>query len=385
MRRDYFLIGLGTRILMMALFVLINQDSQYNDASEIIYYAFQEMFKGNNPYSKIDYILNWGDSTFTQPFNYGPVTLILYLPAMLLPLWHNSLWLGMTVMINIYCYLIAEFLSKKGSLDVNWQIGAKINTSEKDSRQNVLLYYGGVFFWMIPVGTTCITVFIYGSIFLLVLALLNLNTPLLSGLFISLGAFSYQIIILMVPIFAIYYLRKEWKLLWKFIIGALPGLMIFLFFEIWDSGGIFYSLIGYNAEMPYNKCPTCANGFDQWSIFSIPRVLYNISNGNITIGPLLRIIFGCILILICIYFLIAKNQKTHPAFFVVKYCVWVIIGFTLTTNYGQSHYLIFLYPLLLFYYQAKSPDFRKKSPIGSSIYTWEDFEKYKTVFGDPPL
>ncbi len=383
MRKDYFFIGLGTRLIMAAIFILVNQQSHYNDASEIIYYAFQEIFQGNNPYSSI-YTLHWGESTFSQPFNYGPFMLLLYLPAMLIPIWYNSLWIGMTIVINVYCYGIAELLTKWGSRDNKWQQNALVDTSEKDPRQNVLLYYGGLFFWMIPAGTTCITVFIYAPIFILLLAFHYLDRPILTGLFIALGSFTYQIILLMAPIFGIYHLKRSWRDFGKFLLGIVPVLFVVLFFEFWNSGGLLYSLIGYNVMMPYNKCPTCNNGFDAWSIFSIPRLAYNFSNGMIQIGPLMRIIFAILLVLICAVYLFTHYFDNFQAKFLMKYCIWAVIGFTLTTNFGQAHYLLFLYPLLFYTIQSAHPDFRKEDPIGPGIDTWQDFERYTREHGKYP-
>ncbi|MHA1648390.1 MAG: hypothetical protein ACTSVU_08870 [Promethearchaeota archaeon] len=384
MRKDYFFIGLGTRVLMLFLFILLNQKANYNDASEIIYNAFTQLLSGHNPYSQI-YELHWGSSTFTQPFNYGPIMFILFLPAMLIPVWYKSLWIGMAIMINVYCYLIAEYISKKGSRDMRLQKNAKISFFEKDPRQNQMLYYGGVFFWMIPVGTTCITVFIYAPILLVILAFGELKNSFKSGLFISLAGFSYQLVLLFAPIFAIYHLKRGWKDFWRFIMGCIPALLILSVFIVWSPGGLFESLIGYNAEMPYVKCSDAHNGFDTLSYFSIPKILYSLSNGNIQIGPEMRLGLAVIFGIICLIYLFSHRFDVFEEFFIIKYCIWADIGFTLTTNFGQSHYLIFLYALLLYYYQMKKPDFRKNIPIGPGVWNWDDFEKYKKYYGKIPL
>ena len=139
MRKDYFFIGLSSRLFMLLLFIILNQYDKYNDASEIIFKAFLELFDGRNPYSTT-YLLEWGSDWFSQPFNYGPITLFLLIPAMILPFWKNSLWVGMYIMINIYCFLIAEYVSKIASRDLNLQNRAKTLKVDKDPRENRLLY-----------------------------------------------------------------------------------------------------------------------------------------------------------------------------------------------------------------------------------------------------
>ncbi len=380
MRKDYFFVGLGVRLLMLLIFIFVNQNDAYNDASEIIYQAFQELLSGRNPYSKPEYILAWGDSEFSQPFNYGPVTLLLYLPAMLLPIWYNNLWIGMTIMINVYSFLIAEYVSKIGSCDKKCQQKAQISHTDKDPRENQLLYYGGIFFWLIPVGTTCITVFIYAPIFLTVIAFDKLKNPFISGLCITLAAMSYQLIYLFIPIYAVYHAKRGFKEVGIFILGSLPAIVLLFVFVIWPTGGIIESLFLYTGEMPYNKCLECGNEFDAWSIFSIPRILYNVSNGGITIGPQARLVMFFILGTLNVVYFFSKRFDTYEEWFLIKYILLSIILFTLTTNYGQSHYLIFVFIPLLYYFQMRSPDFHKKYPIGAGMWSWDDFDKYYTKY-----
>ncbi|WP_371804969.1 hypothetical protein [Candidatus Lokiarchaeum ossiferum] len=380
MRKDYFLIGLGVRLLMLLIFIYVNEDEVYNDASEIIYQALQELLGGRNPYSKSEYFLAWGNSQFSQPFNYGPVTLLVYLPAMLIPIWYNNLWIGMAIMINVYSFLIGEFVSKIGSCDRKCQKNAQISHIEKDPRENQLLYYGGIFFWIIPVGTTCITVFIYAPILLTVLAFDKLKNPILSSLCITLAAMSYQLIYLFVPIYVVYHMKRGLKDFGFFILGALPAIFIGLIFIFWPSGGFIESLFTYSSNMPYNKCPSCGNNFDSWSVFSIPRILFNISDGSIQIGPEARFFMFFILGVICVVYLFTKRFDSYEEWFLIKYFILSVILFTLTTNYGQSHYLIFLFIPLLYYFQMKKPDFHKQYPIGAGMWSWDDFDKYYSKY-----
>src|SRR6056297_1924591 len=133
LRKDYFLAGLGMRIIMLSIFLIGNHYDKYNDMSEIIFQAMNNMLQGQNPYS-VTYELEWGSGTFIQPFNYGPVTLIMLLPAMLLPFWYNTLWVGMYVMINVYYYLLCNYLMKKMTFDKDLQ---KLRPSEGDKHAKI--------------------------------------------------------------------------------------------------------------------------------------------------------------------------------------------------------------------------------------------------------
>ncbi len=408
MRRDYFFIGLISRIAMLIVFIVINQTIEYNDASDIIFQALQELVHGRNPYRKL-YTLAWGEGTFTQPLNYGPITLFLYLPALILPYWHNSLWIGMTVMINIYSYVIAEYVSRRGAIDQGMQFNATVSYRHLDPRVNQLLYYGGLFFWMVPVGTTCITVFIYGPILLTVLAFDQRDRPFIAGLCISLAAMGYQLIYLFVPIYVIYFLKKSPRFFIFFCIGCLPAFGILVLFFFWQyPSGILTSLFVYTSQMPYVKCPECGNNFDRFSVFSIPRLVYNFSGGEIQIGSQARIVMFIILGILCIFFLCSTiifklvdeisskfywfqrfqrgffKNMLNPDFYVQIYIIIAVILFTLTTNYGQAHYTIFLFIPLLYYYQMKKPDFHKHVPIGANLKNWMDFEGYIRKFHQLP-
>lgn len=377
MRKDFFYFGLSMRILMVFIFLVINETTQYNDASLIIYKGFVHLFKGENPYSYW-YELNWGTGTFSQPLNYGPLVFIVFLPAMLLPFWYRDLWIGMAVMINVYAFLTAQWVSKWGSQDLSLQKEAEIITEDKDPRQNRLLYYGGLFYWMIPLGTTSISVFIYAQIFLCTLAFIYREKPLYAGLFLTIAGLSYQLTLLFLPIYAIYYFKRNWRDLRHFIFGCIPAFLLFLFFVFWQyPAGTIDSLFLYSSSMPYEKCSTCGNNLDRWSIFSIPRLLYNWSAGQIQVGNYFRLGMIAILAIICGIYLFTHKFDKNPDFLLVKYQILAVILFTLTTNYGQSHYLIFLFIPLLYYFQIKKPDFRKQKPIGGSRKTQIEFEPLK--------
>lgn len=364
MRKDHFLIGLGIRVLMLFFFIHLNETNHYNDASLIIYKGFLHILKGENPYSYI-YELPWGTGTFTQPLNYGPIVFILFLPAMFIPIWYEDLWIGMAIMINLYCFGIAELISNIGSnphtnsnpppnIDEKSEEFKKPNETSKIERK--ILYYGGILFWMIPVGTTVISVFIYAPIFISLLAFIFRRNAFLTGFFIMVGGLSYQLVLLFVPIYFVYYLKQDWKLCIKFVAGCLPAFLILLFFVFWQyPAGTIESLFLYTSTMPYVKCDNCGNNLDNFSFFSIPQLLFQWSNGSIQAGNYFRMGVVIILGVYCLWVLFNKRiiSSRELPIQILKYQIIAVILFTISNNYGQIHYLLFTIVPLILYFQFK--------------------------------
>ncbi|MCF2140234.1 MAG: hypothetical protein K9W44_09300 [Candidatus Lokiarchaeota archaeon] len=363
---------------MLFFFIQLNEVNHYNDASLIIYKAFLHLLDCENPYSFI-YELPWGTGTFTQPFNYGPMIFFIYLPAMLLPIWYHDLWIGMAVMINLYSFGIAEILSRIGSQDLSFQVNSTLSITDKDPHKNRLLYYGGLFFWMLPFGTTVISVFIYAPIFLCTLAFIYRKYPLIAGFFLMNAALSYQLVLLFVPIFGIYYLKQNWNATLKFVIGCIPALLTLCFFILWQfPAGTIDSLFLYTSRMPYIKCENCGNDLDKWSIFSIPHLLYVLSGGVTQIGNYFRLGVIIVLGIYCCILLFKKETNNQLAITIIKYQILTTILFTLSTNYGQVHYLFFLFVPLLYLFQYFKPDFQKNRLIKErevkTIKKWKIFQ-----------
>ena len=361
MRKDYFIFGLGIRILMLLVFLYINETTQYNDASLVIYKGFEHLFHGENPYSYI-YELDWGVGSFSQPLNYGPLIFLIYLPAMALPFWYRDLWIGMAIMINIYSFFTANFLIKASNQEIN-QFKYQIEDGTREIGQkprNTVLYYGGILYWVIPFGTTTITVFIYAQIFLCTVVFLYLRKPLLVGLFLMVGGLSYQLVLLFLPVYGVYYLKQNFSTFIRFLLGCIPPLLVLFFFIGWQyPAGTIESLFLYSGTMPYEKCPSCGNDLDNWSVFSIPRLLYLWSDGTIQIGNLLRMVMLVILGLICVYFLISPIFKRSPEKWILRYQILAVALFILTTNYGQIHYIFFIVPPVILLLQERRNEHKK--------------------------
>ncbi len=410
MRKDYFFAGLGMRILMLMVFIIVNHYDHYNDMSEIIYYAMNNMLRGENPYA-VMYEIEWGSGTFYQPFNYGPVTLLMLLPAMALPYWYNSFWLGMYVMNNVYSYLLSEYLMKYLAYDKGLQ---KENSSlylahkdknqkktknqtysennsqnnshlyELELRKNRGIYYAGIFLWLLPFGTLVVTNFLMLPILFVTLAFGERKSPFWCSFFITMGAMCYQMVLLFIPVFAAYHYKQDIKNVWYFILGAIPASLFFMIFMVWGPGGIIYSTFLYTSEMGYVKCPTCDHTFDNWSVFSIPKLLYVLSDGQIQIGNLTRVFLVFLLGVSLLLYIFRDDFGKYDEKYIQKYLMYAVLGFVLTNNYGQVHYFLLGVVPLLIYLQIKNPDYRKEVPIGMGINNWQQFEKYLLKYHELP-
>lgn len=369
MRRIFFIIGLISRTLAIMLFILYTTQStlRFNDMSESIYLGLQNMLKGVNPYSQI-YQLNWGNTTFSQPLNYGPITLLLYLPAMILPNWIGSCWLGMAIMINFYNYLMCESLSMLISKDKAFQENAKLNEIRNDKNVNRFIYYAGGFLWMIPFGSMPETVFIFLPAWLMIMGYYYRNKPILSGLFVSLACMSYQLAFLFLPMFIAYYLKspqilkslkQNLKKVGNFVLGSIPTIVVSLVFLFWGNPMSFiFSLFLYTGTMGYVKAPGANVSLDGVS-WSIPKWLYDLSNGAIQIGNQARLVMFVILGILLIMYLF--NVKFHnDVKFQNYYSILAVALFILTTNYGGIHYFIFAILPIIVIIQYYYPDFHKK-------------------------
>ena len=103
------------------------------------------------------------------------------------------------------------------------------------------------------------------------------------------------------------------------------------------------------------------------------------------IGNEARLVMIIILGIICLIFLFTKRYDEFPEYFMQWYFVLAVFLFTLTTNYGQAHYIIFLIIPTLYINQMRYPDFHKSKPIGAGIRKWEDFDMYVDKYNEYPL
>lgn len=387
MKVRYFVAGCVTRLFGFALFIIGSQGTAVNDMSEIIYLALQNLFGGINPYS-VQYELHWGATTFTQPFNYGPVTLLMYLPAMLLPMWVGNWWPGMHLMATIYDFLFCEAIIKIAGKDKDLQRYSKLklddNQKQADKRPiNKFLFYAGGFLWIFPMGTVYITMFISMPVLLCCLAWCYRDNVKLSAMFIFAACMSYQLCLLILPWYLIYYIKKnlpgdfQWKNIFSdkdvfnnvlrtlvnILIGALPVIIVTLVFLLWDDPmHLINSLFLWSSEKGYVKAPGSEIGGDEL-YFSIPKLLYEVSGGDIQIGNLARAVAFVILIAVALLYLFTDKMNDHVKAY-YQYSILAVALFILTTNIGAIHYIYFMFFPIFVMVQYKKPDFRKEKVAG---------------------
>ncbi|MHA1339185.1 MAG: hypothetical protein ACTSRZ_03880 [Promethearchaeota archaeon] len=379
MKLKFLIPGLIVRLIVITVILLFfNQDyNKFNDVGQLVYQSILNMLHGINPYS-VEYELEWGITTFNQPLIYGPFALIAYLPAMLIPNWIGSIWIGMFIQSTIFEYLFCELLYSKISKDPAFQTNAKLRNAE-DPYPNKIIHFGGGFFWILTSGILYISSFLPFPVFLVALAFYYRNNTVKSTLCISLACITYQLSFLFLPYFFVYYIKKNlpknYKILnifsdkenlkltlnelKKFIIGILPALTIFTIFLLWENPSyIINSLFLYMSKMPYVKAPGSNHTIDEFFV-SIPKLLYELSGGTIKIGNIARLIMlACVAIYALLYLFTNKFDNHIKTFY--KYSLFAVILFLLTTNYGGIHYFYFgLFPLIALF-QYKYPDFVKK-------------------------
>jgi len=338
---------------------------------EIIYQSILNLFKGINPYS-VEYELKWGSVIFYQPLIYGPFAIIGFIPAMLLSNWVGSIWPGMIIINLIYEYLFCELLYRGISKDIYLQENAKI-PMPIDQQPNRFIHFIGAFFWMIPFGPGCISTILPFPTLLVGLAFYYRNNVKRSSLFISLACITYQLCLLFLPYFIIYYIKNTTMNAFKFtdiinnkkvlniiknlLMGALPAIIIFLIFLFWTNPfHLIDSMFLYPNRFPYNKVDGSGVPMDN-VYFSIPRLVYELSNGELQIGNQCRLIMFIILAIYMLYYLLSKKNNHIKTFY--KYSILATLLFILTTNNGGIHYSYFLLLPIFILIQYNHPDFWK--------------------------
>lgn len=276
-----FLAGIVIRILFLWYTLSLQRD--LNDMNEVLTYAIQRLFSGENPYEfGYEYTLTILDNTYEYHFGYPPVVVFAYIPVMLYSdMWgvwdFNIIMFSMNVFFDFLCVYL---FTKKGNSFANYTIAI---------------------YWAVPIFSYADYVTFFSLMYLFIfLTFVYKDDPLKSSLFMFLGIGSYHLLILMVPSLLIYYIRNykpleesvlEYKqefeahekdkftvkenitkamdmenvkrmfkrgiadlkhnfstVLKKVLIGFLPTLFMFLPFIFWDFWGLKYHLIDASAN-----------------------------------------------------------------------------------------------------------------------------------------
>jgi hypothetical protein len=186
-----------------------------NDMNELITQGIVYMFQGLNPYERTYTLTALGQTaqdTYTQDFlNYGPMNLLLHLPAMIYPWSFNG----------------------AGSMDMQPSfmiLHGFFNFLTFDQLMRMKHRMAAIFLWFNPIVVTLdIVTHMSLPLLLLLMGYQKWKKPAQSVFWLGLGALTYQYIALLLLFAIAYHLRSYWRVL----LGLLPSLLVLGIFQIW--------------------------------------------------------------------------------------------------------------------------------------------------------
>ncbi len=215
--------GLIVRVAtLFGFLIFFNIGGDLNDMNELLYKGMINLIQGIYPYGQTYQLTTFG-GTFTQSyFNYPPIAILFHLPALLWPGPHSigtiDFMPGFFLLHTIFDFITYYRLYQAGHTRAPGMI------------------------WINP-GMVFVNIITFLSLplLLLTLTMLNIDDPFRCGLYASLLATSYQIGIVFLPFFIIYYFHQN--KLTPIILGMLPAILITGLFFILNPIGLFHDLI----------------------------------------------------------------------------------------------------------------------------------------------
>jgi hypothetical protein len=219
-----------------------------NDMNQLITLGILNMLHGLNPYERYYTLTALGvtaQDTYTQDFlNYGPMSLILHLPAMIFPWSFNGAGFmdmqpSFTILHGVFDFLIFDRLMR-----MKHRMAA-------------------LFFWANPIVVTLdIVTPMSVPLFLLLMGYEKWEDPAWSAFWLGLGALTYQYIALLLLFSVAYHIRAFRKVL----IGLLPTIAVFGVFQVWAMAEARpFALINDLFVVQFNR------GYEPW----FPNHLYS--------------------------------------------------------------------------------------------------------------
>ncbi|NHI91702.1 MAG: hypothetical protein EAX96_04300 [Candidatus Lokiarchaeota archaeon] len=336
-----FLLGLIQIIIWTIIMVLImNITFDICDMNEMVYEANLNLLHGINPYGK-DYSIQIFDYIYPHDyFPYGPLLLIIYIPASLLPPELASLG-TMDFMPTFYITnMFFVFL-----MYVNFR-------RHQD--------HSFAFSWWFAMGPIWVLVSI-GSFLPLPLLLIQMGYYNMKNynslVYFGIGTLVYQYVLMFFIFAIIYHLEFKWEKIKKLLIYILPLLIPVGVFIIWDIfEGQFFNFLGdsFIGNFLFGQLTReyvdwnsqWARGMPWLFLYSIPAIVYNLTGGiagGLEIGFYTTVIAVIIIGGLGIYFLIKKgndNLYTFPIF--------ALIAMLVTNVTGMGHYyLLIIIPMMM--------------------------------------
>ena len=183
-----FWLGLFINISVLIYLFFFSPYYSLNAMNEAIYYGIQELFSGNNPYSRI-YELSIHQETYDSYLGYPPVVLLLYAPAILSPMIGTMQFHPIMYMQNLFFdYLIFSMF---------------YNPEKRFTR------YVGYLYWLNPLLGVMQYASFYSVLFLfMIYAINNINNPIKSGIGVAMSISVYHMTVIMLPLLFVYQIRS---------------------------------------------------------------------------------------------------------------------------------------------------------------------------------
>jgi hypothetical protein len=234
-----------------------------NDMNQLITLGILYMFQGLNPYQRTYTLTALGataQDTYTQDFlNYGPMNLLLHLPAMVYPWVFNG----------------AGFMDMQPSFMI---LHGFFDFLLFDRLMRMKHRMAAIFIWFNPILVILnIVTHMSVPLFLLLMGYQKWRKPAQSVFWLGLGALTYQYIALLLLFAIAYHLRSYWRVL----LGLLPSLLVLGIFQIWAMAearpfALVNDLLVAQFGRPYE--PWFPNHIYSWYTWtgSIPAVVVNV-------------------------------------------------------------------------------------------------------------
>jgi hypothetical protein len=260
-------VGILVRLVTLAgiLFAAIMNPffPDINDMNQLITLGILYMFQGLNPYQRTYTLTALGataQDTYTQDFlNYGPMNLLLHLPAMVYPWVFNG----------------AGFMDMQPSFMI---LHGFFDFLLFDRLMRMKHRMAAIFIWFNPILVILnIVTHMSVPLFLLLMGYQKWRKPAQSVFWLGLGALTYQYIALLLLFAIAYHLRSYWRVL----LGLLPSLLVLGIFQIWAMAearpfALVNDLLVAQFGRPYE--PWFPNHIYSWYTWtgSIPAVVVNV-------------------------------------------------------------------------------------------------------------
>lgn len=212
-------LGVAIRVLTLAGILLAAVTNplfpDINDMNQLITLGIVYMFRGLNPYQRSYNLTALGSAPqvpYTQDFlNYGPMNLILHLPAMIYPWVFNG----------------AGFMDMQPSFMI---LHGFFDFLIFDRLMRMKHRMAALFLWVNPIIVTLdIVTHMSVPLFLLLMGYQKWEDPVQSVFWLGLGALTYQYIALLL-LFAIAYHLRSYR---RVLLGLLPSLVVLGVFQVW--------------------------------------------------------------------------------------------------------------------------------------------------------